>query len=75
MYITIIADNHHGDNDLSSHSLLLHIDNMTCMSCVHNIESEMSAKDGILTVKVDLDSKTGEQPITSLSDGVLAAIE
>ena len=40
--------------------MILHIDNMTCMSCVRNIEGKMSGKDGIKSTKVLLDQKTGE---------------
>ena len=39
--------------------MILHIDNMTCMSCVRNIEGKLSGKDGIKSIKVLLDQKTG----------------
>ena len=40
-------------------TVTLHIDNMTCMSCVKNIEGKMSSKDGVRKVKVELEEKTG----------------
>ena len=45
-----------GDCDM----MILHIDNMTCMSCVRNIEGKLSGKDGIKSIKVSLDQKTGK---------------
>ena len=45
-----------GDCDM----MILHIDNMTCMSCVRNIEGKLSGKDGVKSIKVLLDQKTGE---------------
>ena len=44
-----------GDSDM----MILHIDNMTCMSCVRNIEGKMSGKDGGKSIEVLLDQKTG----------------
>ncbi|PSN45245.1 Copper-transporting ATPase 1 [Blattella germanica] len=35
----------------------LHVEGMTCNSCVNNIESVVSEKPGVQTVKVDLESK------------------
>ena len=40
-------------------SVILNIDNMTCMSCVTNIEEKLSAKDGVKKVEVKLDDKMG----------------
>ena len=39
--------------------MILHIDNMTCMSCVRNIEGKMSDSAGVQSIKVSLDEKTG----------------
>ena len=37
----------------------LSIEGMTCGSCVNKIQTEMTSKPGVLTAKVDLDSKIG----------------
>ena len=39
--------------------LVIFIEGMTCVSCVRNIEGVMSAKNGVLFVKVSLDNKLG----------------
>ena len=39
--------------------LVIFIEGMTCMSCVRNIEGLMSAKNGVLFVKVSLDNRLG----------------
>lgn len=36
---------------------VIHVDGMTCMSCVNNIESNISKIDGIDSIKVNLDQK------------------
>lgn len=41
-------------------NVVLHIDNMTCMSCVRNIEGNMSNKDGVRKIQVELEEKTGK---------------
>lgn len=43
----------------STGNVTLHIDNMTCMSCVRAIEGNMSSKDGIDKIEVLLEDKTG----------------
>ncbi|XP_067944060.1 copper-transporting ATPase 1-like isoform X2 [Watersipora subatra] len=51
------------------HTTMLHIENMTCMSCVRNIEGKMSAVEGVRTVSVQLEEGTGtieyDQSLTS----------
>ena len=40
--------------DSSESIVLIDIEGMTCMSCVNNIESTVSTKPGIITIKVRL---------------------
>ena len=44
--------------------MILHIDNMTCMSCVRNIEGKMSDLTGLQSIKVSLEEKTGTKTLT-----------
>lgn len=39
--------------------MILHIDNMTCMKCVGNIEGKLSDLTGVHHVTVSLEHKTG----------------
>ena len=43
--------------------MILHIDNMTCMSCVRNIEGKLSELTGVQSIKVSLDEKTGTKTL------------
>ena len=43
--------------------MILHIDNMTCMSCVRNIEGKLSDLTGVQSIKVSLDEKTGTKTL------------
>ena len=40
-------------------AVILEIENMTCMSCVRNIEGKMSPVEGVHSVQVDLENKRG----------------
>lgn len=45
---------------MSEKTIDVHIDKMTCGSCVYKVESEVSEIPGVSSAKVDLTSKSGK---------------
>ncbi|XP_046684089.1 copper-transporting ATPase 1 isoform X3 [Homalodisca vitripennis] len=44
----------------SERTTVIHIEGMTCQSCVNNIQSKLKERDGVISVKVNLENKSGE---------------